>query len=86
MSVNALFEHGGHARCPSFVSFKDVLLISCAIPLPICVNSDLVSPLCESMRCFSALLAGWEDRVRIESTQERNSLVRSWFGILLCRY
>ena len=74
-----------HARCPSFPSLIDVLLISFAIPVAILVNSDLVLPSfpCDcSRRCFASARAGKDDLFRMDSTQALNSFVRSCTGIV----
>lgn len=74
-----------YLRCANFPNLIVVLLMSLPIADAIFVNSDLLPPplLCCSSRCFcsATLRAGTEDRLRIDSTQALNSLVRSWTGI-----
>lgn len=73
------------SRCASLPSFTVVLLMSLPIEEAIRVNSDLLpSTFVCSSRCFCS--APFEEKVdlfRMDSTHARNSLVRSWTGILI---
>ena len=77
-----------YAHCASFPSFMPVLLISLAIAFAILVNSDFPSPSFPcSKRCFASdPRCGNDDLFRMDSTQARNSLVRSWTGMVLQEY